>query len=152
LALFTVLAVSGCASIQQAVDKVRGTEAPAAAPERSVDVPSAPVETPAPPPAKPAPRTKPAVREPAKPAPAPTPAPAVKRAPPSSPAIPGPAWLKKCQSVQLAGGVVRCDADLLLAKPSPTVQVFTRDPKRAVEGQIRLRSGLPRIYRFYVVP
>ena len=56
---------------------------------------------------------------------------------------------------QTLENVARLDIDgipLLLAKPSATVQVFTRDPKRVVRGQIALRAGLPRIYRFYVVP
>lgn len=79
------------------------------------------------------------------------PAPTV-RAPAKAPEIPGPAWLRKCLKVQVAGGVVRCDADLLLAKPSATVQVFTRDPARVVAGQIALRTGLPHVYRLYVVP
>lgn len=149
LALLTVSVVSGCASIQQAVDKVRGEEAPAPDAAEPKPTPDAtPAQVPAPPAPKPATRTKPPAPEPARPVPAPAPRPAE----PAPQAVPGPEWLKKCQSVQLAGGIVRCDADLLLAKPSPTVQVFTRDPERAVDGQIRLRQGLPRVYRFYVVP
>jgi len=148
--LFALLA-SGCASIQQAVDSVRGAPAPADAPAPA----PAKVEAPAPesPPARPVTRSKPRSVETPAPAPAPEPKPAAKppEAPKAAP-IPGPAWLQKCQSVQFAGGVVRCDTNLLLAKPSPTVQVFTRDPARVVAGQITLRKGLPYVYRLYVVP
>lgn len=145
-----VLGISGCASIQQAVDKVRGGDEAAVETGPVEEKKAAPASEPTEPAApKPPVRSRPAVQEKPKPVPAPAPAPAP---PPAAPDIPGPAWLKRCASVQLAGGIVRCDADLLLAKPSPTVQVFTRDPKRVVEGQIRLRSGLPRVYRFYVVP
>ena len=51
--------------------------------------------------------------------------------------------------------VARCDADRLLARPSATVQVFTRDPALAVRtggGDITLRPGLPHRYRFFVLP
>lgn len=143
--------LAGCASLQEAVDRVRGE--PAAAPEDTVEpAPPAPVPETAPTPA-------PVRRKPVAPAPVrqeapatPAPAPAPEPAPAPAPRIDGPAWLERCQSVQMAGGVVRCDTDLLLAKPSPTVQVFTRDPARVVAGQITLRRGLPRVYRLYVVP
>jgi len=148
LTVLTAVALGGCASLQQAVDKARGEGEPAAAPEPA---PAAtPAQSPAPAAPKPPPRTKPVVKDkPEKPKP-PPPAPEPVETVPDN--LPGPAWLKRCQSVQLAGGIVRCESDTLLAKPSPTVQVFTRDPKRVVEGQIRLRAGLPRIYRFFVVP
>jgi hypothetical protein len=139
---------TGCASIQKAVDSVRGE--PAAAPAEAPPRAEAQETTPPSAPSRPVVRSKSRVVEPPVPAPAPTPAAEVKpapvvRAPAKAPEIPGPAWLRKCLKVQVAGGVVRCDADLLLAKPSATVQVFTRDPARVVEG-------LPHVYRLYVVP
>jgi len=151
--VFAVLA-SGCASIQKAVDSVRAAPAPAPAEAPPTSEPRD-EPSPASAPARPVVRSKPRVVEP--PAPAPAPPPEVEPAPKASvpakaPEIPGPAWLRKCRQVQMAGGVVRCDADLLLAKPSATVQVFTRDPARVVAGQIALRTGLPHVYRLYVVP
>jgi hypothetical protein len=139
--------LAGCATLPglgPAPKAEEASEAPAPKPARRA-APPAP-QTPSPP-ARPtersAPRPAPAAEPEARPAPAPMPAPV---------AIPGPAWLKKCLAVQVAGGIVRCDTDLLLAKPSPTVQVFTRDPKRVVPGQITLRERLPHVYRLYVVP
>ncbi len=72
---------------------------------------------------------------------------------PAKATVSGPAWLSKCHNVQVAGGVVQCDADTLLARPSPQVRVFTSDPAQAdAEADITLRDGLPRRYRFFVVP
>lgn len=72
---------------------------------------------------------------------------------PAEAIVNGPAWLSKCHNVQVAGGVVQCDADTLLARPSPQVRVFTSDPAQAdAEADITLREGLPRRYRFFVVP
>lgn len=150
LAALVLSVMSGCASIQQAVDKVRGEDEPVVEPETpAAPPPVAPAKSPPNPAPKPAVRPRPAPQEPARTAPAPVQPTPAETAPAD---VPGPAWLKRCQSVQVAGGIVRCDADALLAQPSPTVQVFTRDPARAVAGQIRLRSGLPKVYRFYVVP
>ena len=46
--------------------------------------------------------------------------------------------------------------DTLLAHPSARVQVYVREPKLIrtyPDGlRIQLREGLPRLYRFYVVP
>lgn len=78
----------------------------------------------------------------------------VEEAPPETPII-GPAWLSQCINRQTEGGVVRCDADRLLAEPSPKIKVYTRDPSAAVRtrgGPVQLRSNLPRKYRFFVVP
>ncbi|TVO58888.1 hypothetical protein [Denitromonas halophila] len=155
-----MLSLSGCASIQNAVDTVKA-KLPAPAEQTDVSdtdttTETAPVQAPAKRPIKP-------VRKPAAPPPAPTPSP-----PPPAPATPapvtrlasrptiaGPAWLAKCATLQSAGGAVRCDADSLLARPSATVQVFTRDPALAVKtsgGDITLRPGLPHRYRFFVLP
>ncbi len=154
IAGFFMMAVSGCASIKQAVDSVRGgDQAPPPEVQAEPAPAPAPEEAPPPPeeePPKPAVRSKPKAVE--APAPAPKPVPAARPAPKPSSRIPGPAWLSKCATAQMAGGVVRCDTDLLIAKPSPTVQVFTRDPARVVAGKILLRKGLPHIYRLYVVP
>lgn len=78
----------------------------------------------------------------------------VEEAPPETPII-GPAWLSQCINRQTEGGVVRCDADRLLAEPSPKIKVYTRDPSAVVRtrgGPVQLRSNLPRKYRFFVVP
>ncbi|QID16141.1 hypothetical protein G3580_17665 [Nitrogeniibacter mangrovi] len=149
-----LLLLGGCASMQQAVDRMRGE---AAAPPPAAEVPAAETDTatPAPEPVKPAratPRVAPRPPEAPAPKPAPEPVPVPAPASVTKTPLPGPAWLGKCRSAQAAGGVVRCDTDLLLAKPSPTVQVFTRDPARVVPGQILLRRGLPNVYRMYVVP
>lgn len=150
LAALVLLVISGCASIQQAVDKARGEDETMVEPATpAAPPPVAPVKAQPNPAPKPAARPRPAPPEPARTAPAPVQPTPAGTAPTD---VPGPAWLKRCRSVQVAGGIVRCDADALLAQPSPTVQVFTRDPERVVAGQIRLRSGLPKVYRFYVVP
>ena len=158
LTLLAALAVlTGCAAMKDAVDSVKArlpTPAPVSAAREATE------HAEAPPPAAPqaAPKVAPRARSRA-PAGAPPEAAEAPSAPaaaprPAAPALPSgsPAWLARCVGVQVAGGIVRCDADGLLAKPSATVQVFTRDPKRVVRGQIALRAGLPRIYRFYVVP
>ncbi|MCZ4303962.1 hypothetical protein O4G98_04390 [Zoogloeaceae bacterium G21618-S1] len=155
LALIAALTLSGCASIQDAVDTVKAKlPTPTESTADTVE-PDPPAAEP-----KPAKAVAKATRKPVVvPAPAPTPAPP----PPSRPAIPeaarpaiaGPAWLAKCATIQSAGGAVRCDADSLLARPSATVQVFTRDPALATKGDsgdITLRPGLPHRYRFFVLP
>lgn len=160
LALLTVVALSGCASLQEAVDTVKArlpaTAEPTTAPDTVADTPPAPARPAARAARKPLPATPaapPPVTPPPTAAPAPpTPAPATRAAPPP---IDGPAWLAQCAEVQVAGGVARCDADRLLARPSATVQVFTRDPALAVRtggGDITLRPGLPQRYRFFVLP
>ena len=160
LALLAVAAVSGCASLQEAVDTVKArlptTAEPTTAPDTVADTPPAPARPAARAARKPLPAT-PAAPPPVTPAPTaaptpPAPAPATRTAPPP---IDGPAWLAQCAEVQVAGGVARCDADRLLARPSATVQVFTRDPALAVRtggGDITLRPGLPHRYRFFVLP
>ena len=158
LALIAGLGLGGCASIQSAVDTVKAklppaTETPSATVE--ADTPAAP----SPVPARPAPRPPRKVAAPPVPA-SPAPAPAAPSPAPAKPDAPvakiaGPAWLAQCAAVQVAGGVARCDADRLLARPSATVQVFTRDPALAVkgaEGDITLRPGLPHRYRLFVLP
>lgn len=79
----------------------------------------------------------------------------VEEAPPEPPLVVGPAWLSQCVSRQMEGGVIRCDADKLLATPSARVKVFTREPSaagRMAGGSIQVRANLPRKYRFFVVP
>lgn len=65
-------------------------------------------------------------------------------------------WLESCQTRMAFGGAVQCDVDTLLAHPSARVQVYVREPKLIrtyPDGlRIQLREGLPRLYRFYVVP
>ena len=152
MTLIAVLALSGCASIQDAVDTVKA-KLPTPTESTADTVEAAP----------PAAEAKPAkaVAKPArKPVAAPEPKPAPAPPPPTQPATPkaaiaGPAWLAKCADLQSAGGAVRCDANSLLARPSATVQVFTRDPALAVKaegGDITLRPGLPHRYRFFVLP
>ncbi|MBK6653809.1 hypothetical protein [Zoogloea sp.] len=71
------------------------------------------------------------------------------------PPIAGPAWLSQCINRQMEGGVIRCDADRLLAEPSPKVKVYTREPGAAGHtrgGVIQLRGNLPRKYRFFIFP
>ena len=152
MTLIAVLALSGCASIQDAVDTVKA-KLPTPTESTADTVEAAP----------PAAEAKPAkaVAKPArKPVAAPEPKPAPAPPPPTQPATPkaaiaGPAWLAKCADLQSAGGAVRCDANSLLARPSATVQVLTRDPALAVKaegGDITLRPGLPHRYRFFVLP
>lgn len=70
--------------------------------------------------------------------------------------IKGPAWLKRCATKRLEGGVILCDANYLLVSPGPGVKVFVNDPSlvRTLPGgaKIPYRAGLPRPYRFFVVP
>lgn len=92
---------------------------------------------------------------PAEEAPAPA-TPALVPAPaPAAVPLAGPAWLSLCVNREMEGGVIRCDADQLLAQPSPQVKIFTREPAAAGHGKagsIQFRAGLPRKYRFFVVP
>lgn len=64
--------------------------------------------------------------------------------------------MSACANRTQAGGAVQCDADTLLAVPSAKVRVYTRDPNlaRPFPGGyvIQLREGLPRRYRFFVLP
>ncbi|MBT0960041.1 hypothetical protein [Denitromonas iodatirespirans] len=152
LTLLAALGLGGCASIQNAVDTVKAKLPAPAAPAAEVDADTP--DTPRTEPARPAPKPvrKAVAPPPAPSAPPPAPAPA-----PAAPVakIAGPAWLAQCAAVQVAGGVARCDADRLLARPSATVQVFTRDPALAVksaDGDITLRPGLPHRYRLFVLP
>lgn len=63
----------------------------------------------------------------------------------------GPLWLTLCKQRQTEAGIIRCDADELLVRPSAQVKIFTRDPAATGRG-IQLRKGLPNKYRFFVVP
>lgn len=63
----------------------------------------------------------------------------------------GPLWLTLCKQRQTEAGIIRCDADELLVRPSAQVKIFTRDPAATGRG-IQLRKGLPSKYRFFVVP
>lgn len=63
----------------------------------------------------------------------------------------GPLWLTLCKQRQAEAGIIRCDADELLVRPSAQVKIFTRDPAATGRG-IQLRKGLPNKYRFFVVP
>ena len=105
-------------------------------------------ETPAERSAEPTPPAEPVVATPVEPI---HPAPAARAAP-----IKGPAWLARCVSKRMEGGVILCDADSLLVQPSASVKVYTREPALAGKigngGQIFLRTSLPRRYRFFVVP
>ena len=79
---------------------------------------------------------------------------AVEEAPaPSAAETPlnGPLWLTLCKQRQTEAGIIRCDADELLVRPSAQVKIFTRDPAATGRG-IQLRKGLPSKYRFFVVP
>lgn len=158
LALLAVLALSGCASLQEAVDSVKArlpaTAEPTPQPDTVADTPPAPAR-PAVKAARKPPAAPPAAPPPVAPPPAATPTPAAPAARIAPLPRSGPAWLAQCTEVQVAGGVARCDADRLLARPSATVQVFTRDPALAVktgDGDITLRPGLPQRYRFFVLP
>ena len=106
------------------------------------------VETPAEKSAEPPPPAEPVVVTPAESV---HPAPVAKAAP-----IKGPAWLARCVSKRVEGGVILCEADSLLVQPSASVKVYTREPALAGKigngGQIFLRASLPRRYRFFVVP
>lgn len=75
-----------------------------------------------------------------------TPAPPAAEAP-----LNGPLWLTLCKQRQTEAGIIRCDADELLVRPSAQVKIFTRDPAATGRG-IQLRRGLPSKYRFFVVP
>ncbi|MBB4013281.1 hypothetical protein [Niveibacterium umoris] len=74
----------------------------------------------------------------------------------AEPEIRGPAWLSKCATKRFDGGAILCDADALLASPSGTIKVYTRDPNLAGPvasgGRIEYRPGLPRRYRLFVLP
>lgn len=74
-------------------------------------------------------------------------------APPAATEAPlnGPLWLTLCKQRQAEAGIIRCDADELLVRPSAQVKIFTRDPAAVGRG-IQLRKGLPSKYRFFVVP
>ncbi|WP_341676572.1 hypothetical protein [Niveibacterium sp. SC-1] len=147
---------------------------PAPAPEPVPEPPAPePVVEPAPPPpvvvAPPPKPAKPKAKKPKKTEPSAAASAPVASAPPAAavpaaasepvasaePAIKGPAWLSRCGSKRLEGGVILCDSDSLIAQPSAAVKVFTRDPALAGKvsgGEVVLRSGLPRRYRFFVVP
>jgi len=69
--------------------------------------------------------------------------------------VKGPEWLQYCSSRQQSNDAILCDANTLLAHPSAKVQVYVREPALArdtPEGKIMLREGLPKLYRFFVLP
>jgi hypothetical protein len=73
-------------------------------------------------------------------------------APPAAEApLNGPLWLTLCKQRQTEAGIILCDSDELLVRPSAQVKIFTRDPAATGRG-IQLRKGLPSKYRFFVVP
>lgn len=64
------------------------------------------------------------------------------------------AWLQFCATVYDAGNAIRCDTNSLLAQPSAKVQVYVREPalvRTTPGGPIRLREGLPNLYRIFVL-
>ncbi len=64
------------------------------------------------------------------------------------------AWLQFCAAVYDAGNAIRCDTNSLLAQPSAKVQVYVREPalvRTTPGGPIRLREGLPNLYRIFVL-
>ena len=85
-------------------------------------------------------------------------APAAAKPPPRKPASPapqGPAWLQYCSFRQQSPTGILCDANSLLAQPSAKVQVYVREAALVRDtpgGRIQLREGLPRLYRFFVIP
>lgn len=82
------------------------------------------------------------------------PAPVSRRKKPLAP-IEGPAWLQYCSERQQSPTGILCDANTLLTKPSAKVQVYVREAALARDtpsGRILLREGLPRLYRFFVIP
>lgn len=68
----------------------------------------------------------------------------------------GPVWLAGCKTRVQSGNAIQCDADSLLVEPSATVRVYTREQtlaRKLANGlEIQWREGLPRRYRFYVLP
>lgn len=85
-----------------------------------------------------------------------TPAPSVAREASRPAAGSGPVWLAGCKTRVQSGNAIQCDADSLLVEPSATVRVYTREQtlaRKLANGQeIQWREGLPRRYRFYVLP
>lgn len=143
--------------------------APPPPPEPS-PAPAPVIETPPPPPPAPPPKPVVKTRPAAKPAKtaragatppaaeASAPAPVVAKPPPrkqANPAPQGPAWLQYCSFRQQSPTGILCDANSLLAQPSAKVQVYVREAALARDtpgGRIQLREGLPRLYRFFVIP
>lgn len=67
----------------------------------------------------------------------------------------GPEWLQYCSARQQSPTGILCDANTLLAQPSAKVQVYVREAALARDtpgGRIQLREGLPKLYRFFVIP
>lgn len=69
----------------------------------------------------------------------------------ATPPVKGPEWLQYCIQRQQSSTGIQCDANSLLAEPSAKVRVYVREPS-LVRGGIQLREGLPRLYRFFVIP
>lgn len=158
-----VAALVGCATTPEPPPPAPAPEpAPAPAPISSV-APVVPAAKPAPAKSKTKPKKgaeKPADVAAARAADAATATPAEVPAPEplahAEPEIKGPAWLAKCASKRYEGGVIRCDADSLLANPSGNIKVYARDENLAGPvangGRIEYRPGLPRRYRLFVFP
>lgn len=176
-----LLALGGC---MMAAEKPAPAPPPLVVPPiEPEEVPPAPIVLPTPQPApKPAARSKAKTRAearaeaakasaglPVPPAPALTaepvppaaavsaPAQSAPQTPPKKAAAPiqGPAWLAACVRRQQSSVGIQCDSDSLLAPPSASVRVYTREPDLAQEtpgGRIRLRESLPNRYRLYVIP
>ena len=159
-------ALTGCSLF---ADKPEPVPAPPPAPAPAPEPPPV-VEAPPPPPApapkpvaKPRPAAKPGKATAGKAAAAstetsgaassaaPNPKPAAKKTAPLN----GPEWLQFCSIRQQSPTGVLCDANTLLAQPSAKVQVYVREPslvRNTPGGRIQLREGLPRLYRFFVIP
>lgn len=143
------------------------TPAPAPAPEPVIEPPPPPPPPPAPKPV-PKPKPKPAAKntkagaapvaaeggEPEAAASAPKRSSGSTARKPAA-AVNGPDWLQFCSYRQQSPTGILCDANTLLAQPSAKVQVYVREPSLARDtpgGRIQLREGLPRLYRFFVIP
>lgn len=128
----------------------------AASPQSNKPVPSASQSGPAAKGAKPAPDEKAVVHENPPASPATTPPKSKATSTLSTAMLKEFPWLQYCQKRVEFGGAVQCDVDTLLAQPSARVQVYVREAKLArtlPDGlRIQLREGLPRLYRFFVVP
>ncbi|MDP5239179.1 hypothetical protein Q9Q94_06545 [Uliginosibacterium sp. 31-16] len=163
-------AITACSLLEEKPEPAPAPPpAPAPAPAPVVDeLPYPPLPQAAPKPVpKPRPAPAPASKpgkvsaKPARPAdttealPASAPAPAstrrasAKAAPANAPS--GPDWLQYCSYRQQSGDAILCDANTLLAQPSAKVQVYVREPA-LVRDRIILREGLPKLYRFFVLP
>ncbi|PLK50859.1 hypothetical protein [Uliginosibacterium sp. TH139] len=160
----SLLCLPALAACSLLADKPEPPPAPPPAP-----APQVIVEPPPPPPppaptkpvtkAKPAPKSSKVSSKPSTPEAAPsavapaTSAKAVTRK--AAAPIQGPDWLQYCSARQQSPTGILCDANTLLAQPSAKVQVYVREAalvRDTPSGRIQLREGLPRLYRFFVIP